>query len=75
MEGVKNGKIIVTQRALFQRINRALRKEGKELVKKRREDSYYVVNATRVLSTCTDLPALAKKYKILKPYEIYDALA
>ena len=70
-------KVPVTQRALFQRINRALEKEG-QIQKTTRGDKWrsslgdhYVVDLNRnlIVSTHVDLEELGREIKALAPYE------
>ncbi|HEV2085845.1 MAG TPA: hypothetical protein VGR09_12255 [Gemmatimonadales bacterium] len=67
--------IAVTTRALAQRVNRALRKEGK-LLKGRRgrgapKGRYYIVSIGRnvVVSPSVELEALGRKLGVLAAYE------
>ena len=70
-------KVPVTQRALIQRINRALAKEGQILkttrgVKWRQSlGDYYVVDLNRnfIISTHNDVEELGRELKALAPYE------
>ena len=70
-------KVPVTHRALFQRINRALEKEG-QILKTTRGDKwrsslgdYYVVDLSRniIVSTHVDPEELGREIKALAPYE------
>jgi len=70
-------KVPVTQRALFQRINRALEKEG-QILKTTRGDKwrsslgdYYVVdlNSNIIVSTHNDVEELGREVNALAPYE------
>ena len=70
-------KVPVTQRALIQRINRALEKEG-QILKTTRGNKwrsslgdYYVVDLNRntMISTHVDLEELGREIKVLAPYE------
>jgi hypothetical protein len=61
----------VTQRALIQRINRALLKDDEMLRYDRRDGSYMHINIP--IGFCIEqdvnINALAKKLKVLKPWE------
>ena len=74
---MKTTKVPVTRRALIQRINRALAKEG-EALKTTRGDKwrsslgdYYVVNLNRnfIISTHIDPEVFGREIKALAPYE------
>ncbi len=75
---VKKGKVPVSERALFARINRVLAKEEKSL-RRCREDSssyrdcgrYYIIDIRRnyVMNTDVDLAAFAKELGLLRPFE------
>jgi len=73
--------VVLTQRALFQRVARRLARDGDRLLTCR-EDSrsfrdlgrYYSVDATNYLNRINiDLPALATKLEVLQPWERVDA--
>ena len=73
----KATKVPVSQRALIQRINRALAKENEALKAARSErdrqqlGNYFVIDLHRntVQAQHVDLEALARELGVLKPYE------
>jgi len=68
----------VTKRALFQRINRALQKDGEQLKTSRGMQAYldvgtyYAIDISRnfISRKEVDLEALGRELGVLKPYEI-----
>lgn len=73
----KKQTVPVTERALLQRVNRALANEGKQLQKARGGTArlelgdYYTVNVQRnfVVQKDVDLEELGRKLNSLRPYE------
>lgn len=67
----------ISERALVQRINRALAKDGETLRKARSAQTaasvgeYFILDTTKnsVARTDVDLVALGRKLKVLAPYE------
>jgi hypothetical protein len=69
-------KVPVTFRAVYQRVNRALAKEGEGLranrgARNRDTGEFYIVgfNRNAVLATHVDVEALARDLDVLKPWE------
>jgi hypothetical protein len=77
----KGGKVPVSERALFSRINRALAKQGESL-RRCREDSrsfsdlgaYYIIDirGNYVTAKFLELDKLGRKMGVLEPYEALD---
>lgn len=67
--------MLISERALLQRLNRRLADEGKEVRKTRgifavRElGDFYICNSDTVLSDHINLQALARKLDCIMPYE------
>lgn len=66
-------KITITQRALIQRINRALKKDL-EILKSDRRGGYVRVDLERniIIEEDVDLAAKAKKLSVLKAWETFN---
>ncbi len=66
-------KVAVTQRALVQRINRALAKEG-EILRSDRRGGYMRIDLSRdsVIEMDVDLAAVGKKLSVIKAWETFE---
>lgn len=72
--GKKPQQVPVTPRALTQRLNRVLAKEGKVLrgargKQKTQLGDYYILKGDGVIETRVDLAALGRKLKVLAAWE------
>lgn len=75
--GTKRVLIPISERALFQRIDRALAKAGEKLRKARSDEAaaslgaYFIIDLKKkaVVRVKVDLVDLGRKLKILAPYE------
>lgn len=61
-------KIPVSERALVQRINRALKPEGKALIKQNR-GPYHIRDGKRILEWDVSVVKLAREMELLQPWE------
>jgi hypothetical protein len=75
-------KVIVTERALLQRINRSLAKQAQSLKKSRpgthmaaEYGTYYSVDlrTNNIVGTWKDAQALVREFDVLRPYEALSA--
>jgi len=80
-KAMKGLKVPVSTRALMQRINRTLRVD-EEMVKATRGEKaktdlgdFYRLDLTHnaIIETHVDLEEMAKEYKVLQPFEAWDA--
>jgi len=64
-------KIPVSLRAVTQRVNRALAKEGQKFMKSRNGDDWYIVDTNRntVVASGCSIEIVAREVGALKPYE------
>jgi hypothetical protein len=71
-------KVPVSERALFQRINRTLKKQGEILRKSKRQDweigEFYLLDLQHnvIIGKDLDLEELGRRLDVLKPYEVLE---
>jgi len=68
-------RVIVTERAILARINRALKKSGEEVRKSRRADSpgdYFKVLSNGSMVQYVELKDVAEELKVLRTWEVLE---
>jgi hypothetical protein len=68
MKKLSTEKIEITQRALFQRVARKLRQDGKHL-RSARVGHHFIVAGNKVIAQNVNLETLGRKLGVIQPWE------